>query len=147
MDLINCAAEGRDHISRCCLNQLLMGGGAEPIFVSSCVSRLFFPPSWPSRSGVKSCISTTSDSMSLPAHHRLVGAAEPLSGWRTPASNERLECDSAPPSSKSCERRLAWLFADQTDGDAIPALLHVLWRLYLLAALLTAPARGTLPGC
>lgn len=108
-------------IRRCCLNQLLIGVGAESIFVSSCFSRLFFfPPSWPSRSGVKSCISTTSDSMSLPAHHRLVGAAEPLSGWRTPASDERLACDSAPPLPKAVKD--AWLGFLQTRKTAMPSL-------------------------
>lgn len=28
---------------------------------------------------------------SVPAHHRLVLAAEPVSGWHTPASDERLD--------------------------------------------------------
>jgi hypothetical protein len=79
-----------------------------------------------------------------------VGAAEPLSGWQTPASDERLEGDSAPPTPQKLDVKDAWLgllLTIRINGDAIPALLHVLRRLYLLAALRTATARGTLPDC
>lgn len=109
-------------------------------FHSSCFSRFFFLPSRPRRSGVKSCISTTQDS--VPAHHRLVGAAEPLSGWLTPASDERLECDSAPPFQK-LQKTPGLLLLMKKDGDVIPALCMCSVVCTCLAALLAVAASGT----
>lgn len=61
-----------------------------------------------------------------------------------PCKRRTLSMRQRPSTSKSCEGQVR---RKTKDGDAIPALLHVLWRLYLLAALLTATARGTLPDC